>query len=240
MTAATATAAAVRAELRRLGNAAIAAHARGFFKTGKGEYGEGDKFLGVRVPVVRKLVRRHRGLTLSRALALLRSAFHEERLFALLWLVQAYQRGSEEERRKIYTGYLNNTRHINNWDLVDVTAHHIVGAHLAGRSRKPLYRLAKSKSLWERRIAMMATFYLIRKDDFTDALKIARMLRDDREDLIHKSVGWMLREIGKRDLAAEEKFLRQHHKKMPRTMLRYAIEKFPERKRRRYLRGMAG
>lgn len=215
-----------------------AAVAQCFFKTGRGEYGEGDRFLGIRVPDVRKVAARHRGLSLDEALDLLHSRWHEERLLALLLMVARYQRANTDtERRSVYDAYLRHTGYINNWDLVDLSAHHIVGAQLASRSRAPLRRLAKSRSLWERRIAIIATYAFIRERDFDTTLEIADILLQDPEDLIHKAVGWMLREVGNRDRALEEKFLGPRYRNMPRTMLRYAIEKFPEAKRKRYLKG---
>ena len=229
----------VQRALRALSDQDIAEHSQRFFKTGKGEYGEGDKFLGIRVPVLRKQVRQFQDLSLAQTLKLLKSPYHEERLFALLLLVHQFQRGDSDERKAIYHVYLTNTRFINNWDLVDASAHHIVGAYLSTRSRRPLKRLAKSKELWERRIAIMATYFLIKKDDYRDALEISALLIDDQQDLIHKAVGWMLREVGKRNIDVEKEFLAAHYKTMPRTMLRYAIERFPERERKRYLRGTA-
>lgn len=224
-------------QLQEIGTPEDAAFLQRFFRTGPGEYGEGDRFLGIRVPVLRRLVREHRGLPLEDAAALLRSPWHEARLLALLLLVGAYGRGTGEARDVIYRLYLENTRYVNNWDLVDSSAPHIVGAHLAEGDRSVLARLARSESLWERRIAMLATQHFIRRGDFGTALKIAEMLVDDGHDLIHKAVGWMLREIGNRDRAAEEAFLRRHHRTMPRTMLRYAIERFPPELRQAYLRG---
>lgn len=226
--------------LQALGTPEDAAFLQRFFRTGPGEYGEGDRFLGIRVPVLRGLVREHRGLPLADAAALLRSPWHEARLLALLLLVDAYGRATAEAREAIYRLYLENTRYVNNWDLVDSSAPHIVGAHLAEGDRSMLARLARSESLWERRIAMLATQHFIRRGDFGTALEVAEMLVDDGHDLIHKAVGWMLREIGNRDRAAEEAFLRRHHRTMPRTMLRYAIEKFPPELRRAYLRGEIG
>jgi len=208
-----------------------------FFKTGPGEYGEGDLFLGVRVPDVRKTAKEHLGLAMKEVKSLLRSPVHEERLLALLIMVGRYGRGDGKEKNRIYRLYLGNTRWINNWDLVDVTAAQVVGAHLEKRDRSPLTSLARSVSLWERRIAVIATFYYIRRDDFGDTLRIAALLLDDGEDLIHKAVGWMLREVGKRDQPVEEAFLQKHSGNLPRTMLRYAIEKFPEELRLRYLKG---
>ena len=206
-----------------------------FFKTGPGEYGEGDRFLGVRVPATRKVARMFRAMPLADAQTLLASKVHEERLLALLILIGHYQRGTADQKQEVFDLYLANTRHINNWDLVDVSAEHVVGAHLWDKSRAPLSSLAHSADLWERRIAVMATFHFIKKNQFDETLQIAELLLSDSHDLIHKAVGWMLREIGKRDLGAEEDFLRRNHQHMPRTMLRYAIEKFSEDKRRWYL-----
>ena len=194
-------------------------------------------FLGIPVPVLRSLVKEHDGLPPREAAKLLRSAFHEERLFALLALVRAFTRGSEPEKKKIFALYLGNARFINSWDLVDLSAPAIVGGYLAGRGRSRLYALAGSNNVWKRRIAVLATFAFIRTDDYADALKIAEKLLGDGHDLIHKAVGWMLREIGKRDRRTEEKFLLLHYKKMPRTVLRYAIERFPEARRKKYLKG---
>jgi 3-methyladenine DNA glycosylase AlkD len=231
------TASVLREKLHALGDAEKAVVLQRFFKTGPGEYAEGDRFIGVRVPQIRKLVKAHADAPLADIDELLHSAIHEERLLALLLMVQRYQRGTQEERKRLYQHYLNSTEVINNWDLVDVTAEHIVGAWLFARSRKPLYKLARSNSLWERRIAVMATFHFIKQHDFAETLQLAEQLLGDEHDLIHKAVGWMLREIGKRDLAAEEAFLQQHYHDMPRTMLRYAIEKFPEERRQAYLKG---
>ncbi len=227
----------VRRALNDLANPTIAEHSQRFFKTGPGEYGEGDIFLGIRVPVLRKLVVKLRELPLDETWHVLESPLHEERLFALLMLVRKFNQGDAEVKQAIYQRYLKHTQHINNWDLVDSSAHHIVGAHLKTRSRQPLYELARSESLWERRIAIIATYHYIKADDFEDALGLSVVLRNDPEDLIHKAVGWMLREIGKRDLATEQAFLREHYHDMPRTMLRYAIEKFPAEERQAYLQG---
>jgi len=223
--------------LKALGDPRVAEASRRFFKTGPGEYGEGDRFRGIRVPVLRSLAKEFQAVTVPDAGRLLGSAFHEDRLLALLILVRLYTRGDETLREEIYRLYLKNARCINNWDLVDSSAEHIVGAFLWDRSRAPLGRLARSSDLWERRIAVMATFHFIKRGEFGETLAVARMLLSDREDLIHKAVGWMLREVGKRDPEAEEEFLKEHHKRMPRVMLRYAIERFPEEKRRRYLKG---
>jgi 3-methyladenine DNA glycosylase AlkD len=229
------TAQAIQKRLKALGSKKIAATSQRFFKTGPGEYGEGDKFIGIRVPVLRKLIKDYLDLPIKEIILLLQSPVHEERLFALLLLVQISSKADEALKKSIYELYLKSTEFINNWDLVDSSAEHIVGAYLKDRSRAPLYRLAKSTDLWERRIAIMATFHFIKHKDFSDTLKIAKILLFDRHDLIHKAVGWMLREIGKRDLCTEEEFLKMHYKSMPRTMLRYAIEKFPEPKRQKYL-----
>jgi 3-methyladenine DNA glycosylase AlkD len=228
-----------RKSLRALGNPVIAERTQRFFKTGEGEYGEGDKFLGIRVPVLRKHAKQFRALTLKETESLLHSRFHEERLCALLILVLKYSKGTGEEQGKIYRLYLENTKYINNWDLVDGSAHQIVGGFLAQSRRQPLYKLAKSVSLWERRIAIIATYHFIKLGQFADTVKISKELLGDSEDLIHKAVGWMLREVGNRDKATETKFLQTHYRKMPRTMLRYAIEKYPERERQRYLKGTA-
>ncbi|HNR93454.1 MAG TPA: DNA alkylation repair protein [Kiritimatiellia bacterium] len=221
--------------LKALGSDEIARHSQRFFKTGKGEYGEGDLFLGIRVPVIRQCVKEWRDLPLDVVLEILQSPFHEARLLALLIMVKQYAAGSEQARNALYRVYLHHTACINNWDLVDCSAEHVVGAHLFTRSRAPLYRLAKSESLWERRIALLATFHFIRRNDFEDLLKLAEMLLPDREDLIHKAAGWMLREVGKRDRSIETEFLERHARSMPRTMLRYAIERFPESARQRFL-----
>jgi len=208
-----------------------------FFKTGPGEYGEGDVFLGVMVPDIRRVSREFQDAPLDEITTLLASPFHEERLLSLLMLVQAHARGDHALQRKIYSLYLKNTKHINNWDLVDLSAPNIVGAYLLDKSRTPLYTFARSKNLWKRRIAILATLRFIKQNDFDDTLRISKILLRDDHDLLHKAVGWMLREVGKRSFPAEEKFLIQHYRKMPRTMLRYAIERFPEGKRRRYLEG---
>ncbi len=232
-------AASIRKALRELGDPEIAEHSAGFFKSGPGEYGEGDRFIGVRIPKIRELVRKHRDLPERATLSLLQSPIHEERMFAVLVLVAQYARASEQARDRIAELYLANREFVNNWDLVDSSCHKILGPWLEDRDRSLLYELVESDSLWDRRIAMMTTYHFIRQDDFRDALKLARILRDDEHDLIHKVVGWMLREIGKRDLAAEEAFLRKHYRRMPRTMLRYAIEKLPPAKRKAYLEGHA-
>jgi 3-methyladenine DNA glycosylase AlkD len=225
----------IRDQLSRLANPADAQFLQGFFKTGPGEYGEGDRFRGIRVPALRKVAAAFQALPRDQAEELLHSPYHEDRLVALCILARQFAKADAAGRTAIYDLYLNNTRFINNWDLVDASAEHIVGAYLWDKSRKPLARLTRSSSLWERRIAMLATFHFIRRGEFTDTLRIAEILLGDKEDLIHKAVGWLLREVGKRDQATEEAFLRTHCRQMPRTMLRYAIERFPEELRQRYL-----
>ena len=230
--------AAIQADLKRASNEVDAKFLQRFFKTGPGEYGEGDLFRGIRVPALRKLVREHESASFTTLSTLLKSKYHEDRMLALLILVRQFERGDALLRKQIYSLYLKNTRYINNWDLVDLSASNIVGAHLDS-DRSILLKLVKSSSLWERRIAVLATFYFIKRGDFEDTLRLAEMLLDDREDLMHKAVGWMLREIGNRDGAVERRFLDKHYKRMPRTMLRYAIEKFPEPERLSYLKGTA-
>jgi len=235
------TLAAIRARVRPLADPRIADASQRFFKTGPGDYGHGDRFLGIRVPTLRKLAREFRAAPVAVALALLRSPLHEERALALLILVASYERGTAAEQKRIYEQYLKHVpKHVNNWDLVDSSAPYIVGAHLVDRDRGVLHELARSPHLWSRRVAIVATFWLIKKGSFEDAIAIAEQLLDDREDLIHKATGWMLREVGNRDRAVAERFLRRHCRDMPRTMLRYAIERFPERLRRAYLDGTIG
>ncbi len=223
--------------LEVISNPGAALFAERFFKTGPGEYGEGDLFRGIRVPVLRTLSRTLDDTPLSEVVRLLASDYHEDRLLALLMLMRRFVQGDEAMREHIYTLYLANTRFINNWDLVDVSAEHIVGSFLLHRPRKPLYLLAGSEALWERRIAIIATFHFIRRADFLDTLALAEKLLQDREELIHKAVGWMLREVGKRNQTLLEGFLLQHYRRMPRVMLRYAIERFAEEHRQDYLKG---
>mgnify|MGYP002725827153 CR=1 FL=1 len=228
----------IRNRLREHADEADATALQRFFKTGPGEYGEGDRFIGVRVPAIRRVAREFRDLPVDDTEALLQSEIHEERFLALVILTEKYRRSSSAgDRARLYGLYLANTQHINSWDLVDTSAEHVVGAYLHGRSRQPLYELACSGSLWERRIAIIATFHFIKKGEFDETLRIAEVLVTDPEDLIHKAVGWMLREVGKRAQSAEERFLNKHYQRMPRTMLRYAIEKFPEGIRQQYLQG---
>jgi len=231
------TAAEIQTKLKRLGNRDVAAFSQRFFKTGPGEYGEGDLFRGIRVPALKGIASEYQKLALAESVELLHSAYHEDRLVALLILVRNFAKGDDGTRAKIYRLYLKHTRFINSWDLVDASAPQIVGGFLWDKDRKLLYSLARSQSLWERRIAMLATFHFIKQGEFRETLRIARMLLSDRQDLIHKAAGWMLREVGKRDQKVAEKFLSNHCRQMPRTMLRYAIERFPESKRQRYLSG---
>ncbi len=210
-----------------------AEHSRGFFKTGPGEYGEGDVFYGLSVPEQRRLAKKYRDLSYADLQTLLDSDVHEHRLIAGLILVGRFR----EEPDRVYRIYAKNAARFNNWDLVDLTAPGIVGAYLRNRGRKPLYAYARSGNLWKRRIAIVATHAFIREGDFADALQIARMLLTDTHDLIHKAVGWMLREVGKRDEEALKAFLKRHCARIPRTTLRYAIERFPEEERKRFLGG---
>ncbi|AFH48115.1 Putative DNA alkylation repair enzyme [Ignavibacterium album JCM 16511] len=208
-----------------------------FFKTGEGEYGEGDIFYGIKVPVTRTIAKRFVKLTFNELKILLASEVHEERLAAGLILVEKFNKANEKEREKIYRFYLTNRKGINNWDLVDLTAPKVIGTYLMNRDKKILFDLAQSKNLWDRRIAIISTLAFIRKNQFDETLNISRLLLKDKHDLIHKAVGWMLREIGKINGDVETEFLLKHYKEMPRTMLRYAIEKFPERKRKQFLEG---
>lgn len=223
--------------LKALGDPEKARVLQKFFKTGKGEYGEGDLFVGLRVPETRRLARHYRDLPLPETIKLLQSSIHEARFLALLILISAFQQGSAAFREDIYRLYLENSHRVNNWDLVDVSAEHIVGAHLRYRDRSPLHQLAASNLLWERRIAILATFHFIKSGELEETLSIAVSLLHDKEDLIHKAVGWMLREVGKRDRRVEEEFLKSYYRDMPRTMLRYAIEKFEEGLRLQFLQG---
>lgn len=206
-----------------------------YFKTGKGEYGEGDVFLGIKVGPQRSIAKKYRDLTLDELQELLSSNIHEYRLVSLFILIDKYKRSDDVGKKEIVDFYLENTKNINNWDLIDLSSGKILGNYFMERNKSVLFKLAKSNILWERRIAIMATSEFIRNNKFDDTLKISEILLNDKHDLIHKAVGWMLREIGKRNQALEEKFLKKYYKRMSRTMLRYAIEKFDEEKRRFYL-----
>jgi 3-methyladenine DNA glycosylase AlkD len=227
----------LRRELRSLADPSIAQHSAGFFKAGPGGYAEGGRFLGIRVPRLRELAKRYRDLDPRGRDSLLRSPFHEERLLAILMMTLRYEKGDAQEREQIFDYYLANTRYVNNWDLVDSSAHKIVGAHLLASDPGLLRELARSKDLWERRISMMSTLAFIKAGQVEVAYEIAEVLVSDAHDLIHKVVGWMLREAGKVDPRGEREFLERHLAAMPRTMLRYAIEKFPEEERQCFLRG---
>lgn len=227
----------LRRRLRGLADTKRAVNLQRFFKTGPGEYAEGDIFVGLAVPQVRMVATEAGNLQLSELQTLLRSPIHEERLLALFLLIRDFQKGSDDEKKRIFRLYLENSKYVNNWDLVDSSADKIIGGFLQDKPKAVLYRLARSGNLWERRMAILATFHYIKQGEFPESLKIAKMLLKDKHDLIHKAVGWMLREIGKRNQAIEEEFLKKHCRQMPRTMLRYAIEHFPAKLRQQYLGG---
>ncbi|HVO72509.1 MAG TPA: DNA alkylation repair protein [Ignavibacteriaceae bacterium] len=234
----------LRKVLRNNSNEEYSKAAQWFFKTGPGEYGEGDQFIGIKVPVLRKIIKDYFLISFDHLKEMLASPVHEERLAAVLILVMKYKKGIESEKEKIFKFYLKNRKGINNWDLIDLSAPNIVGEYLFSKEKDKekekekdlLFEFAASKNIWERRIAVLATYTFIRAKEFDLSFKIIEMLLEDKHDLIHKAAGWMLREIGKRDLKSEENFLKKHYKEMPRTMLRYAIEKFPEEKRQAYLK----
>jgi len=227
----------VRKALALLANPEIAAHSARFFKTGPGEYGEGDEFMGIRVPRLRAVAAISKTIHWSEVTNLLHSPLHEERLTALIMWVNRFKKASHDERKAIFDAYLQNRRWVNNWDLVDTSCHQIVGGWLLERDRSFLRELAQSDVLWDRRIAIVSTYRFIQNGEFFDTLEIAECLLNDREDLIHKAVGWMLREVGNRMPDIEMTFLDQHYHGMPRTMLRYAIERFPNPLRQEYLKG---
>lgn len=227
---------AIKKDLQKLRNPSQAKLLARFFKTGKGQYGEGDVFLGIMVPQQRQVANKYKDLSLEDLRKFLSSKIHEYRLTALFILINKYKMGEEQQKKNIFNLYLANTKHINNWDLIDLSAPNIVGDYLIGRDRKILYKLARSGNLWHKRIATLACFRFIRDNDFIDALQVSQILLKDEHDLIHKAVGWMLREIGKRNKSVEINFLNKYYKIMPRTMLRYAIEKLPEAKRKKYLK----
>jgi len=225
----------LKKEIKKAAKPADAVILQRFFKTGKGEYGEGDKFVGIKVPVLRAIAKNFYSLELDDIKDLITSPVHEERMISLFILIQKFAKADDKLKEKIFKLYLKNTRTINNWDLVDLSAPQIVGGYLMDKERTILYELAVSKSLWEKRISMLATFTFIKKGSFNDTIEIAKILLSDKHDLIQKAVGWMLREVGKRDMETEEEFLKEYYKVMPRTMLRYAVEKFPEDKRKFYM-----
>jgi 3-methyladenine DNA glycosylase AlkD len=228
----------IRKKIQKHKNPTQAINLQRFFKTGKGEYDEGDIFYGIKVPVQRTIAKQFKDLSLDAVKSLILSKVHEERLIAAFILVDQFNRGDEKKKKNILYFYLKNRKGINNWDLVDLSAPKIIGAYLIDKEKDLLYKFARSKDLWEKRIAIISTQTFIRKYSFEDTLKISKILLNDKHDLIHKAVGWMLREVGNRDLQTEEEFLKKHYKLMPRTMLRYAIEKFPELKRKAYLKGI--
>jgi 3-methyladenine DNA glycosylase AlkD len=227
----------IKRDIEQLANPKQAILLQRFFKTGKGEYGEGDVFLGIKVPVQRSVAKKYKELSFASIQQLLNSKIHEHRLIALLIMMQEFDRAEEDEKKQIFELYLKNTNNINNWDLIDLSAPNIVGNYLLDKDRNILHKLAKSNSIWEKRISMLATFEFIANKETKDALAIAEILVNDKHDLIQKAVGWMLREVGKRvSQAEEEKFLRKHYKTMPRTMLRYAIERFDNKKKEFYMK----
>ena len=234
----------LKSDLRKASNKEQAEQLARFFKTKPGEYGEGDIFLGIKVPLQRKIAKdAEKRLSVEETLDLLNSKIHDERMVALLVLIEKYEKAkksnNEKEKTNIFNFYLKNAKlnNINNWDLVDLSAPKIIGDFLLDKkqAREVLYKLARSGNLWERRIAIISTFAFIRQRDFQDALKIAEILLKDKHDLIHKAVGWMLREIGKKDERLLRKFLKENYHNLPRTTLRYAIEKFDEDERKGWL-----
>ncbi len=227
----------IRNEILKKKNPTQALVLQRFFKTGKGEYGEGDVFYGIKVPVQRTIARQFKELSLDDLKILILSKVHEERLIAVFILVEQFKKADDKKRKIIFDLYLKNRKGINNWDLVDLSAPKIIGEYLIDKEKDLLYKFAHSKDLWEKRIAVLSTQTFIRQHWFEDTLNISAILLHDKHDLIHKAVGWMLREIGNCDIETEERYLKKHYKTMPRTMLRYAIEKFPKQKRKAYLLG---
>jgi len=227
----------IRSIIKKSGNTSHAKTLQKFFKTGKGEYGEGDVFVGIKVPVLRKIAKEFCDLSFNDLGQLIKSKIHEERLVSLFILVDQYGKADEKLKEKIYSFYLENRNYVNNWDLVDLSAPKIAGEHLLNRNKNILIKYAKSSNLWEKRIAILSTYTFIKTGYFETTIQICDILLNDKHDLIHKAVGWMLREIGKSNIKTLESYLKKNYKKIPRTMLRYAIEKFPETKRKRYLEG---
>lgn len=225
----------VEYELKKHGSPKKAEASAWFFKTAKGQYGYGDKFIGVSVPEQRLIAKKFKELALDEIQKLLNSKLHECRLTALIILVNQFKRADEKMRKEIYNFYLANTKNINNWDLVDSSASQIVGAYLLDKDHRLLYKYVSSASMWERRIAVISTFAFIARNDFDDTIKLAKLLMNDKEDLMHKAVGWALREIGKKDITVLDNFLKENAHLLPRTTLRYAIEKYPEATRKKYL-----
>jgi 3-methyladenine DNA glycosylase AlkD len=225
----------IKSEISKLADSKKAILLQKYFKTGKGEYAQGDIFIGLTVPQSRLIAKKYSDLSLEDIEILLHSKIHEERLIALLIMIFKFKRADDNIKKQIYNLYLSNTKCINNWDLVDLSSRDIVGAYLFDKPRDQLYKLAKSDNLWERRISIISTFYFIARKEYKESIKIANILLNDSHDLIHKAVGWTLREVGKKDKDELIRFLKEHYKVMPRTMLRYAIEKFPLQKRKAYL-----
>lgn len=228
----------IQKDLKKMASKKVAKQSQYYFKTGKGEYGYGDIFLGIKMPELRQLAKKYIEINLGNVKKLIKSKYHEERLVGLIILVNKYTKADTgKDKEKIYQLYISHFKYINNWDLVDVTCPQIIGRHLAEGDRKILYVWAKSDHLWTKRIAVVTNWWFIRSGDLKDIFKIAKILIGDEHDLIHKAVGWMLREAGKKDLKLTENFLKEYYMRMPRTMLRYAIERFPEVKRQKYLKG---
>lgn len=227
----------LRKDLQKLSNKKRASDMQKFFKTGEGEYAYGDVFIGLTVPQSRKVAEKYKDISFEDLYKLIRSEIHEERFIALLVLVNNF-RADEMLQRRIYEFFMKNIKFVNNWDLVDLSADKIVGGYLIDKPKHVLYKLASSKNMWERRIAMIATYNFIKNEMFDDAIGIAEKLIEDDNDLIQKAVGWMLREVGKRNKSIEEAFLKKHHKEMGRTALRYSLEKFPEDSRKEYMLGI--
>ena len=226
-------------EIRKLANEEIAKHSLRFFKTGKGEYGYSDIFLGVRAPKIRLIAKKYIDISIADMKILIQSKYHEERFLGLIILVNKYSKSKDKKTiNQLYKIYISSFKYINNWDLVDTSAHKIVGAYIQQKPKAILKKLVRSKNMWERRIAVIATFQLIKMGRLKETFELSKMLLTDDHDLMHKAVGWMLREAGKKDIKKLEAFLKKNHAHMPRTMLRYSIEKFPEAKRKKYLKGI--
>lgn len=233
------TAAFVLDELLSMANPGKAAFLQRFFKTGPGQYAEGDVFLGLVVPLTRSIAKANKQTPLAELQKLIESPYHEARLCALLIVVEQFKKARPEEQKKLYEFYLANTMRINNWDLVDVTCPHVVGAYLLDKDRTPLYTLARSRNLWDQRIAMVSTVTFIRHREYTDTLALAEHFLTHTHDLMHKAVGWMLREVGKKDRDTLTEFLERHATRLPRTALRYAIEHYPDEQRQYFLKKKA-
>ncbi len=227
----------LKKELGSLANEEKSITYQRFFKTGEGDYSEGDIFLGISVPIQRQIAKKYSNLSIPKIQELIKSKIHEYRLIALLVLMEKYVNSDSKNKEDLFSFYLKNVKYVNNWDLVDISAPGIVGDFLFDKDKKTLYELANSENLWEKRIAIVSTLNFIRKNEFSDALTISEILLNDGHDLIHKAIGWMLREVGKKDKEKLEKFLKFHYKNLPRTTLRYAIERFTERERKKYLLG---